>query len=153
MCDYADLLMTGYNVKMDKQKAENLYTMAADKGSIYALNAYINIVSETSIKHRYDIDHYYMMAIEKGNAQAMNNYAIRKYHHNDIFEAVRYFKMAAERGNVAAMVNYANMLYTGDHVKANKEEAIRYLKKAIARNDSNAMNTYGVMLKKGEPLL
>lgn len=154
--NYAEMLLKGGRLKMNKKKAAHYFKILADKGHVQSMYYYgrmlyhgdgIEINKEEAVK-------YFEASSNFGNkyskfyyGQMLLNGLVIK---TDKLKAAQYLKESADFGIVSGMFLYGMMLYDGDGIPKNKKEAAKYLKKASDKNDSESMFYYGEMLFNGD---
>ena len=117
--NYASMLISGFGVKMNLQRAKKFYNLAYDQGMPLA-----------------------------GYALGMVNY-LGILCEKDFKKAAQYFKEAADNAEYSpAMYQYAMMCFNGE-IKESNAEGLKYLKMAANLNDAQAMYEYAKRLESG----
>lgn len=161
--NYANMLLNGDGIQMDKREAANYFRFAADKKNVDACCTLGKMLFKgDGIKvNMEDAFKYFSTAIDsdsnvgfKGNSDAVNFYgymASKGLGMNvDKSLAARLYKMASDQGNVAAMNNYGYMLSHGIELHVDKASAAKYYKLAADQGNKDAMINYANMLYKGD---
>lgn len=161
MLSYADMLIHGEGVNVDKREAARYLKVAADNGDVDACCKLGKMLFKGD-GIRSDLRgavHYFNAAFDDdgdfvGNSDSMNFYGYMASNGlgmpADKKKAARMYKMASDQGNAYAMNNYGYMLSNGVELQVDKASAAKYYKLAADQGNKDAMINYGNMLYKGD---
>jgi hypothetical protein len=150
MNNLAWMYENGEGVAVDKAKAIDLYTQAANLGYLTSMNNLIvSYLEGDGVSTDVVLDVYQKLA-GLGYSGAMNNIAYMYYNGDGVPQnytmAMVWLQKAADLGDAASMTNIGIMYYNGDGVAQDTSKAIEWWKKAKAAGDDTAaeyLNTYG----------
>jgi TPR repeat protein len=158
MCNLAHLYEDGQGVVQSFKKAAELYTMAAEQGTVNARSMFnlgnlyrdgkgVAQSSKKAVK-------YFSLAADQGHVKAMNSLGALYFQGQDIAQslcrdgkgvdqsfkkAIENFTMAAEQGHANAMVNLGVMYIQGQGVAQSNELARAWWTKAANKGQQAAI--------------
>ena len=139
----------------DKEEIAQFYKNSADKGNLYAMVKYGELLfnGEGVPENKEDAVEYFKMVSDYGNIEGMVQYSIALFNGEGVAQnksaAIKFFKKASYKGNTKAMLKYADSLLNGDGCPQNKEKAVAFYKRAADKGELEAIIKYADLLNKG----
>ena len=153
MFSYGNLLCNHLN---DSQKGRKYLKMAADNGSIIALDIYATYLLDNESKNE-EAAKYLRKAIKFGSVHAMLNYGKMLFNGDGIEmdkrKGIEYIKKAADLGSVSAMESYVSCF--AHHVSENKNSdenlfnVIRYQEMTTKTEEPGTYLRYAELFRSG----
>lgn len=153
---YAWHLYHGCGCKKDIKKAFELYTKAAEKGSILAMNnlAYTFNDEEYEGQDKAEALKWYKKAAEAGSTDAQYNIGQMYYFGEEVsmdkLEAFKWYLLAANAGDADAQFKIGVMYDMGEGVSPDEKEAVAWLIRSAEQNCAHAQAMLGLMYEKGK---
>ncbi|EGB07834.1 hypothetical protein AURANDRAFT_26920 [Aureococcus anophagefferens] len=175
MVSLGELHQRGSAVKLDKEKAERLFRMAADRGDACAQSS-LGLLLHSEEKHE-EAFRYVALAADQGRTSAESNLGVcyrdgegtevdlgkarywferaaakgseqatKNLARLDAQKAAKIYRRAVELGDVDAMIFLGEFYEHGSGVKLDKKKAERLYRAAADRGDAAAQNNSGILL-------
>lgn len=155
--EYANRLMNGVDIPVDKDKALIYYKLAADNGVASAAYKYAIIFMDRNINSSQNIREsvsYIERSAHLGYMEGQYEYArillAGNHTAQNIELGIEYLTKSANNGCAKSQYKLSDVYLKGKYVNQNIKTGIRYLKKAAGQRYPPAMNRLAQLLEHGE---
>jgi len=142
-----------WNSKEGREKAFELYKLAADQGHVGALTAVARLYHERVPENEKLSTKYYLLAASRGYAPAQYGLAF-KYKYGvgvskDLQQMIRYYSLAADQKYAPAQYALGDCYLWGNGVDKDPVQGVKYLQLSADQGDVEAQNDLGVCYEQG----